>query len=70
MKYLLLVMAVLLTAACRAPDGPIDENLPRGVRVMQNGTVTGTVVKFVDGDVVCYALHNGISCIHLPDRIQ
>lgn len=62
MKLLWLSILFLTLAACRYPNRKVDETLPTGTRIGHN-SLTGTIVKFEDGNVVCYASRRGLSCL-------
>ena len=53
MKLLLSVAAVIMLAACRVPD-KLPSEAPLGDLIGHNH-ITGAVVKYTDGDVVCYS---------------
>lgn len=66
MKIVYIVALCLFVGACRVP-----EKLPSDVGtgdLIGHNHVTGAVVKYTDGDVVCYSSQYGLSCLKTSDK--
>lgn len=57
------IIGLLFTVACevRIPKGAREET-PSGTRIGHNHYI-GSIVRFEDGDIVCYVTARGISCL-------
>lgn len=57
------IIGLLFTVACevRTPKGAREET-PSGILIGHNHYI-GSIVRFEDGDIVCYVTARGISCL-------
>lgn len=63
LPWIIIIIGLLFTVACevRMPKGAREET-PSGILIGHNNYI-GSIVRFEDGDIVCYVSTHGLSCL-------